>query len=66
MPLDPQNNPTMTTSNARARVIDVIPVGDIPGTFQADIVIGRADANGLNTFVLTADGVTQNIIVFVQ
>ena len=66
MPLDPQNNPTVTTSNARARVIDVVPVGDIPGTFLADIVIGRADTNGLNTFLITADGVTQNVIVIVQ
>ncbi len=66
MPLDPQNNPTVTTINARARVIDVVPVGDIPGTFQADIVIGRADVNGLNTFVITADGATQNVVVIIE
>ncbi len=66
MPLDPQNNPTVTTGNARARVIDVLPIGDIPGTFLADIVIGRADANGINTFVVTADGITQNVIVIIE
>ncbi len=66
MPLDPQSNPTVTTSNARARVKDVIAVGDIAGTFQADIVIGRADTNGINTFTITADGIKQPVIVFVQ
>jgi minor extracellular serine protease Vpr len=66
MPLDPQNTPIVTTSNARARVVDVVPIGDIPGTFLADIVIGRADANGINTFVIAADGATQNIIVIIE
>jgi hypothetical protein len=66
MPLDPQNTPLVTTSNARARVIDVQPIGDIPGTFIADIVVGRADANGINTFVISADSVTQNVIVIIE
>ena len=67
MPLNPQNTPIVTTSNARARVIGVLPeIGDIPGTFVAEIVIGRADVNGINTFVISADGVTQNVIVIIE
>jgi subtilisin family serine protease len=66
LPFEPAADPTVTSSNARARVTDVIPIGDVPGTFQADVVIGRADPSGVNTFTITADGVTYKVIVFVQ
>ncbi|HWZ31004.1 MAG TPA: S8 family serine peptidase [Bryobacteraceae bacterium] len=66
VPFEPAGNPTVTTTNARARVVDVQAVGDIPGTFATDIVVGRPDANGVNTFTITVDGTNINFIVFVQ
>ena len=53
-------------SNARARVSNIQAVGDVPGTFQADLVMGRADVNGVNTFTITADGITQNVVIFIE
>jgi minor extracellular serine protease Vpr len=66
MPLDPAAAPKVTTSNGRARVISVQPIGDIAGTYIANVVIGRADTNGLNTFTIAADGVTQAVYVYIQ
>jgi subtilisin family serine protease len=66
LPLDPSGNPTVTTTSPRARVVSVNPLGDIPGTFEAQIVTGRADANGQNVFTISAGGASTNVQFFIQ
>ena len=66
LPLDPSGNPAVTTSSPRAQVVSVKPIGDIPGTFEAQIVTGRADANGLNVFTITVGGATANVQIQIQ
>jgi minor extracellular serine protease Vpr len=66
LPLDPASDPVVTTSSPRAQVLKVTPTGSLPGTFKADIQIGRADADGLNIFTITADGANVNVEIFVQ
>jgi len=50
LPLEPSGTPSITTSDARAVVGAITPLGDIAGTFQVQITTGRADANGYNIF----------------
>jgi hypothetical protein len=66
LPLDPSGNPAVTTSSPRAQVVSVRPIGDIPGTFEAKIVTGRADANGVNVFTITVGSATANVQIQIQ
>ncbi len=54
LPFEPAAAPTVTTANARAQVVSVAPIGDISGTFEAQIVTGRPDQNGGNEFTISA------------
>jgi len=65
LPLDPASDPVVTTSSPRAQVLKVSPTGSLPGTFKADIQVGRADANGVNVFTITADGAKVDVEIFV-
>jgi hypothetical protein len=68
--------PTVTSTASRARVVAVTPgssadqcPSNIPGTYQLDLVVGRADTNfttPLNVFTVTGSGVTRTITVFHQ
>jgi len=66
LPLEPAGNPVVTTSSPRARVVSVNPTGDIPGTFRAQIVTGRADANGLNVFTIAVGAATTDVQIQIQ
>ena len=66
LPLEPAGNPSVTTSSPRARVVSVNPIGNIPGTFEAQIVTGRADANGLNVFTISAGGGSTDVQIQIQ
>jgi hypothetical protein len=66
LPLDPSGNPVVTTSSPRAQVVSVKPIGDIPGTFEAKIVTGRADANGLNVFTITVGSASVDVQIQIQ
>jgi minor extracellular serine protease Vpr len=48
--------PTVTAVAARARVVKVTPLGDIPGTFAIQVVLGRV-SNIYDEFDVTAGGV---------
>ena len=58
LPFEPPANPTVATANARAQVVSVAPVGDISGTFEAEIVTGRPDVNSENEFTITVGNTT--------
>lgn len=66
LPLDPSGNPSVTTTSPRAQVLSVKPLGDIPGTFEAIIVTGRADANGVNVFTINVGSATVNWTIVIQ
>jgi hypothetical protein len=66
LPLDPSGNPSVTTTSPRARVVSVTPIGDIPGTFEAQIVTGRADSNGQNVFTISTGGASTDVQIFIQ
>ena len=53
-------------SALRARVLGVTSTGDIPGTYRADIAIGRADSKGLNVFTFTVGDATRDLTFFIQ
>jgi minor extracellular serine protease Vpr len=52
LPFEPSGSPTVTTTDARAVVGSITPLGDIPGTFEVQITTGRADENGDNVFTI--------------
>ena len=52
LPFEPAADPTVSTSDSLAQVTGVSPLGDIAGTFEADITTGRADVNGYNIFTV--------------
>ncbi len=58
--------PTVTFTGARTRLQQVTALDGIPGTFEIDVQIGRADPNGLNVFTITAGSVTRTVTVFIQ
>jgi len=58
LPFEPPTNPAMTTPDTRAQVTGISPIGSISGTFEAQIVTGRADSNGENTFTVTVGDTT--------
>jgi minor extracellular serine protease Vpr len=60
------DTPTVTTTSPRARVLGVTAVGDIPGTYRADIVVGRADSQGVNVFTFAAGSATRDLTFVVQ
>ena len=64
LPVD--GGPTVTTASPGARVISVNPAGRIPGTFQAQVRIGKADSKGVNTFTISAGQVRRDVVVGVQ
>ena len=64
LPFD--GGPTVTTASPGARVISVNPAGRIPGTFQAQVRIGKADSKGVNTFTISAGQVRRDVVVGVQ
>jgi minor extracellular serine protease Vpr len=66
LPLEPSGNPAVTTSSPRAQVVSVKPIGDVPGTFEAQIVTGRADANGQNVFTITTGSATASVQIQIQ
>ena len=63
LPFEPPANPVVTTTDARAQVTAVVPTGDISGTFEAQIVTGRPDANGANEFTITVGNTTFQPVV---
>jgi minor extracellular serine protease Vpr len=66
LPFEPASYPAVTTSSPQAMVVDVTPSGSLPGTFRADIQIGRADQGGLNVFTITFGNVSRDIPIQVQ
>jgi hypothetical protein len=59
--------PTVTTTGVRTRVTAIMATPDIPGTFEIDATLGRADALGLNVFTVTApNGVSRTFTYFIQ
>jgi minor extracellular serine protease Vpr len=56
MPFD-AGTPTVTNSGVRG-LTSVAPIGNIPGTYQITVRVGRADSNGLNVITITAGGVS--------
>ncbi|HLX42106.1 MAG TPA: S8 family serine peptidase, partial [Bryobacteraceae bacterium] len=58
LPFEPSGNPVVTTADARAQVGAITPIGDIAGTFEAQITTGRADQDGYNVFSIAVGNVT--------
>ena len=65
LPLD-AGTPTVITTSPRARVTRVIPAGDIPGTYRADVVMGRADSKGVNVFTFAAGDATRDLTFVIE
>ena len=53
--------PEITSTGRGGGVVDVAPAGGIPGTFKVTLRVGRADAEGLNVFTLTAGSATRKV-----
>ena len=64
MPFD-AGTPTVTATGVRVG-LSVKPIGDIPGTYEIDVRVGRADANGLNVITVNAGGVSKDLALGVQ
>jgi minor extracellular serine protease Vpr len=64
MPFD-AGTPTATMTGVRGSVT-VAPTGDVPGTYQATVRVGRPDANGLNVVTITAGGTSKDLTLVVQ
>ncbi|HXP83207.1 MAG TPA: S8 family serine peptidase [Bryobacteraceae bacterium] len=64
MPFD-AGTPTTTLTGVRSSAT-VAATGDIPGTYQITVHVGRADANGLNVVTVTAGGVSLDLPLVVQ
>jgi hypothetical protein len=56
--------PSVAAKAARSKVIQVIPAGDIPGTYEIDIQLGRASGT-YDEFDITAGSVTVPVSVYV-
>ena len=63
LPVKPAAAPSVTTSDTKASVATVTPLGNIPGTYEADIVTGQPDSNGVNTFTISADNSSWQLFV---
>jgi minor extracellular serine protease Vpr len=59
LPLD-AGVPVVSVTGARSRV-SVVPSGNIPGTYEVDVQIGRPDSNGLNAVTISTGGISQEI-----
>ena len=64
LPVD-AGTPEITTTSPRARVLGITSSGDIPGTYQADIAIGRADTNGVNVFTFKVGDASRDLTFFI-
>jgi minor extracellular serine protease Vpr len=64
MPFD-AGTPTATMTGVRGSV-SVTAVGDIPGTYQLTVRVGRPDTNGENVVTVTAGSVSRDLVLFVQ
>ena len=64
MPFD-AGTPTATTTGVRG-LATVAPTGDIPGTYQVTVRVGRPDSNGLNVITITAGGVSSTCDLLTQ
>jgi hypothetical protein len=56
--------PSVAAKAARSKVLQVIPAGDIPGTYEIDIQLGRASGT-YDEFDITAGSVTVPVSVYV-
>jgi hypothetical protein len=64
LPVTPSADPTMTTTSTRASVVSVKQLGNIAGTYEAEIITGRPDAStGNNVFSLSVDGTTWQVTI---
>ena len=66
LPIAPAADPDVTTASPRARATSITKASDIPGTYEADLRIGRADANGLNVFTVACGDATRDVTFFLQ
>jgi hypothetical protein len=66
LPVDLTDLPAVTSTSPRATLLDIVPVGTIPGTYQATVRVGRADANGLNVFTIQAGDAQRQIVFVIQ
>jgi minor extracellular serine protease Vpr len=64
MPLD-AGVPTATLTGVRG-LVTVAADGDIPGTYELTVRVGRPDANGLNVVTVTAGGASKDLALVVQ
>lgn len=58
--------PVVDTTASRAVVLSVTAIGDIPGTYEAQVRVGRADSHGENVFTISADNTKRDVTFFVQ
>jgi hypothetical protein len=56
----------VTTTAARASVGEVTAVGNIPGTYQVTVRIGRGGTSGMNVFTISVGDVTREVTFFVR
>lgn len=66
MPFDVGTPPEVTTTSLRAAVISVSAAGSVPGTFLAQVRVGRPDADGKSIFTITSGDVTRDITFYVE
>jgi hypothetical protein len=59
LPLD-AGVPQVSVTGVRSKV-SVVSSGNIPGTYEVDVQIGRPDANGLNAVTVSTGGISQEI-----
>jgi minor extracellular serine protease Vpr len=59
-------DPQITFTGARAAVESISPIGDIPGTYQAAVRVGRAGTDGTNVFTITVGGTSRDVTFFVR
>lgn len=64
MPFD-AGAPKASSTGVRG-LATVSPTGNIPGTYEVDVRVGRPDANGLNVITLTSGSVSTELPLVVQ
>jgi subtilisin family serine protease len=55
--------PSVTAKAARSKVLQIVPAGDIPGTYEIDIQLGRV-SNTYNEFDISLGAVTVPVYVY--
>jgi hypothetical protein len=58
--------PEVTTTAVRGFVGDVVSAGNIPGTYQVTVRVGRAGTDGTNVFTIKAGDVSRDVTFFVR